>query len=302
MKKIFVLILVIATMVTYSQSSIVNPNANWSVAKTYPNGDIQNPNFIETTTLVYGFIGDTLIGDETWGKLYSTPDSNFVSYFTYLGNLKEENGIVLFMDTGYSIDTIYNFNLQIGDSVFYHFGFGTDYLQIENIDSIEISGEYYKRFHFEEPDYNPMHLSEMWIEGIGSIHGLLFPRYPKVFSDEIPDSLELTCYKIDNSIIWNNPFYDNCYVSIVLSSNEITEVQLKIFPNPVKNRLIIEVPITESDNYMISIFDLFGKTISKKTYNKTGIIEINLSSLKSGLYILQIEFDNKKLRQKFVKE
>ena len=304
MKKLLTIILTISTIIGFSQNPItfVDPNATWNVARTFPNANPQNPNFVETTTKVYGFIGDTLIGSETWEKFYSTPDSNFLSNFTYLGNLREENGTVIFMDTVYSIDTIYNFNLQTGDSVFYDFGFGTNYLQVETIDSIEINGEYHKRFHFEEPNYPPMFLSEIWIEGIGSIHGPLFPKYPGVFSDEIPDSLKLTCYKVDNSVIWSNPFYENCYVSIILSTSEIIESHLKIFPNPVKNELRIEIPKNESGNYVISIFDLFGKTISKKTYNKTEIIEINMTSLKNSFYILQIEFDNKIYRQKFVKE
>ena len=50
------------------------------------------------------------------------------------------------MDTTYSIDTIYNFNLQIGDSVLYDFGIENYYMKIENIDSIIINDEKFKIF------------------------------------------------------------------------------------------------------------------------------------------------------------
>lgn len=304
MKKLFTLLLIILTSIGFAQNSITfdDPDASWNVASTYPNANPQNPNFVETTTKVYGFMGDTLIGSELWTKIYFTPDSNFISDFTYLGNIKEDNGFVIFMDTLNSTDTIYNFNLQPGDSVAYDFGFGIDYLKVEIIDSIEINGEFYKRFHFEEPNYPPMFLTEVWIEGIGSVHGPLFPRYPGIFSNEIPDSAKLTCYKKDNSIIWNNPYYDNCFISIILSAIELNDENFKIFPSPVKEKLRIEIPNNETGNINISIFDLSGKLLIQKTFNQTGEIEINVTSFEKSFYLLQIEFGKKRYRQKFIKQ
>lgn len=287
-------------MIGSSQTSInfVDPDATWNVARTFPNANPQNPNFVETTTKVFGFIGDTLIGSETWLKFFSTPDSNFMTDFTYLGNLKEENGYVYFMDTLNSVDTIYNFNLQIGDSVLYEFGWGSNYLQIENIDSIEINAEFHKRFFIEEPNYPPMFMSEIWIEGIGSIHGPLFPKYPGVFSDEIPDSLNLSCYKIDNSIIWNNPYYENCYVNIILSSKEVELGQLKIFPNPAKNKIYIENPEgfkTES----ISIIDISGQKIKEFEMNEN---YIDISEISPGIYLFKLVHENGEVIKKIIIE
>ncbi|MDZ7777868.1 MAG: hypothetical protein U5L09_20765 [Bacteroidales bacterium] len=101
MKKQLIIFLTFSTMIGFSQNSInfVDPNATWNVASTYPNANPENPDFVETTTTVYGFIGDTLIGSELWLKFYSTLDSNFMNDFTYLGNFREENGFVFFMDT-----------------------------------------------------------------------------------------------------------------------------------------------------------------------------------------------------------
>ncbi|MFW5751965.1 MAG: T9SS type A sorting domain-containing protein [bacterium] len=304
MKILLIIILTISTIVGFSQNSInfVDPNATWSVASTYVNANPQNPNFVETTTTVYGFIGDTLIGSDSWLKFYSTRDSNFMDDFTYLGNFREENGFIFFMDTLNSIDTIYNFNLQIGDSISYFFDDESHNLKIENIDSIEIKGEFRKRFFIEEPPYPPMFMSEIWIEGIGSVHGPLFPKYPSVFSDEIPDSLNLTCYKVDNSIVWNNPFYNDCHVNIILSLSEFEKGEFKIFPNPVNDRLTVHIPCNEKGDYTISIIDLNGKILMKEIFTKNGEIEINTTSLKNNLYLLQIEVGNKTYRQKFIKE
>jgi hypothetical protein len=43
-------------------------------------------------------------------------------------------------------------------------------------------------------------MDEIWIEGIGSIHGPLSPHNPRKFSEEIPDSLMLTCTCVNNPI------------------------------------------------------------------------------------------------------
>lgn len=40
-----------------------NSDSKWNVAKTYPAANQQNPNFVATTTTVYGFQGDTLINN-----------------------------------------------------------------------------------------------------------------------------------------------------------------------------------------------------------------------------------------------
>ena len=76
MKKLFTLFLIISTHFVFGQTTIsfVDPNASWNVARTYPNANPQNPNFVETTTKVYGYIGDTLIGNDLWSKIHFTPD------------------------------------------------------------------------------------------------------------------------------------------------------------------------------------------------------------------------------------
>ena len=146
MRKSLILLLIISAK-CFGQSSIhfVDSAATWNVAKSYPAGNIQNPDFISTVTKIYGFKGDTLIGSELWNKMFCTTDSAFSLNLIYSGNLREENGIVLFMDTTDNIDTLYNFNLQLGDSVKYNFyGIGSYYIYISNIDSIIIDGNYYQ--------------------------------------------------------------------------------------------------------------------------------------------------------------
>ncbi len=304
MKKLLLLTFVISTMFAVSQTTtnFVDSKATWNVARTFPNATPEHPSFVETTTKVFGFVGDTTIEGNTWLKLCSTPDSNFTSDFTYLGSLREEGGYVYFIDTLSIMDTLYNFDLQVGDSVFYNFPWDSDYIKVEAIDSIEIEGEYRKRFFMEEPSYLPMYMREVWIEGIGSVHGPLYPKYPQNFLLEMPDSLNLTCYKVDNAIVWNSPFYDDCYINHVLSSNEIEKGKLKLYPNPVTDRLKIEMPRNKSVDCKVSIFDLVGKRQITHFFNRNESIEIDVSPLNKGFYLIEIVFENQKYRQRLVKE
>lgn len=306
MKNLITLLLIASTYFVFGQTTInfVDPDATWNVARTFPNGNPENPYFIETTTKIYGYQGDTLINNELWLKMYVTSDSSFSTDLIFLGLVKEQNGLVIFHDTTNSIDTIYNFNIQVGDSVSYNFyGVGIEYLKIVNIDSIVINNSFHKRFFIEESSFEPFHLEEYWIEGIGSVHGPLFPKYPVLFSQELPaDSLFTTCYKIENNIIWNNPNYDSCYVNIVMSNNELLDNSLRIFPNPVKNVLRIEIPTNEIGDYKITIVDLFGEIIMSRIYELRKTIEINTTSLKNTFYILQVEVNNKIYRRKFIKQ
>lgn len=306
MKQIITLLLTFSFLISFSQGTInfADPEATWNVAKTFPNGNPLDPWFIETTTTVYGFIGDTIIDNDLWLKLYQTSDSSFLNDLLFMGLVKEESGIVYFNDTLNNIDTLYNFNLKVGDSVLYNFyGMESEYLEIINIDSFEINNSFHKRYYIEESSLEPFYLEEFWIEGIGSIHGPLFAKYPVVFSNELnADSLFVTCYKSDNNIIWNNPNYDSCFVHIVMSINEEQNNQLILFPNPVNDILKIDIQENNYKTARISVYNILGSLKSEKTFDNLEPLEIDVTKLLSGIYIMRIEIDNKNYIREIIKE
>ena len=271
-----------------------NLNSKWNVAKTYPNGNMQNPNFVATTTKIYGFQGDTLLNSEQWFKMFATSDSLFLSNLTYLGLTRTSNNRILFIDTLNQVDTLYDFNLNIGDSVLFNlFGSAPEKIPIINIDSIQINGNFYKQFHFAEPTViNAFDLlNEVWIEGIGSIHGPIFPNHPVKFSTEISDSLLLICTRYNNQQFWQHPSYNSCYVNIVLGFDNLTQTNLNIFPNPVEDK--VKINLTKTDNYSINIFNVNGQKLIEDNIVSNSLT-IDLSELNDGIYFIII--DNKKQR------
>jgi hypothetical protein len=278
-----------------------NLDSKWNVAKTYPAANQQNPNFAATTTTVYGFQGDTLINSEQWLKLSSTSDSTFQNDLLYRGLLRAENSKVLYLDTLNLLDTLYDFSLNVGDSVLFDlYGMYPEWLQVINADSIQINGDYYRRLKFEEPSINAFDwLDEEWIEGIGSKHGPLFPAFPVKFSEEIPDSMLLTCSYSDNQQIWQHPSYQSCYVNIVLSVDQLKFFDFKIYPNPFADKIHIEN--IEFREYGITVLNSLGQTVRQTHINNNNTI-IDLADLKAGVYFLRIDEGEKAMTMKIIKK
>lgn len=277
-----------------------NIDSKWNVAKTYPAANQQNPNFVATTTTVYGFHGDTLINNEQWLKLYSTRDSTFQNDLLYRGLLRAENSKVLYLDTLNQLDTLYDFSLNVGDSVLFDlYGMYPEWLHVINIDSVQINGAYNRRLKFEEPSISAFDwLEEEWIEGIGSKHGPIFPAFPVKFSEEIPDSMLLTCTYSDNQQIWQHPSYQSCYVNIVLGVDQLKFYDFKIYPNPFVDKIHIEnIGLQE---YELIVLNSLGQTISQTQINSENSI-IDVADLKVGIYFLRIDNGVNPMTMKIIK-
>jgi hypothetical protein len=278
-----------------------NVNSKWYVAKTFPSANMQNPNFVATTTTVFGFHGDSLYNGETWYKLYSTQDSLFISSLIYQGLIRAENNRILFIDSLNQLDTLYNFNLVIGDSVLFNLdGQFPEKIPVIDIDSIQINGQFYRRFKFAEPLMNAFsELNEVWIEGIGSIHGPIFPNTPRQFAQEIPDSLILICTYSNSQQYWQHLSFNSCYLNIVLGSDRITETDLKIYPNPFQDN--VKIKLTRADNYEINIFNSSGQKLIQKIIT-SDILAIDLTTLIDGIYFITVDSNSSRWTSKLLKK
>jgi hypothetical protein len=279
-----------------------NPSSKWYVAKTFPSGNIQNPNFVATTTTVFGFQGDSLINGETWYKLYSTQDSLFISNLIYKGITRSENNRILFIDSLNQLDTLYDFNLNVGDSVLYNF-YGTmpEKIPVINIDSIQINGQFYRQFHFAEPIFPNAFdmLNELWIEGIGSIHGPLFPNFPFKFSTEFPDELHVTCTSFNNQQFWQNPIYNSCFINIVLSNDNKFKSDINSYPNPFSEHL--KINMVKIDNYAIKIFNTSGQKVYEESIT-SDFVNIDLTGISDGIYFMTVESKSERWTSKLVRK
>jgi hypothetical protein len=87
-----------------------------------------------------------------------------------------------------------------------------------------------------------------------------------------------------------------------LSTNEIdnSKTEILVFPNPTNNFITIHSKQNLTDNFEFKIVDLTGRIV--KNGNSKFNEQINIQSLTSGNYIIQIQTDsNQFFTQKLIK-
>lgn len=82
----------------------------------------------------------------------------------------------------------------------------------------------------------------------------------------------------------------------------IGDVKLNLYPNPVKDELALNV--NQGENIVsYSIFDITGKMVKEATFStKSNQQNVNLSELEKGIYLINIETDKQSFREKIIKE
>lgn len=84
--------------------------------------------------------------------------------------------------------------------------------------------------------------------------------------------------------------------------DELGELDITIYPNPVRSELIIDISGEEEGVFAtVSLFDQNGRLVLKKD-NLTSTSTLNLGNLIPGNYFMIIQSGNKATRWKIVKE
>jgi glucose/arabinose dehydrogenase len=78
--------------------------------------------------------------------------------------------------------------------------------------------------------------------------------------------------------------------------------ELLIYPNPVKNNLEIELPFQQEDKYVVSVFDINGRTVYSNKISAKSRISVPVSNLANGTYIVEVRNAKQILRRKFEKQ
>lgn len=85
-----------------------------------------------------------------------------------------------------------------------------------------------------------------------------------------------------------------------VSIQSIYKSSIKVFPNPVTDNLIIQVP-DENAKYSLQIINSSGEIISEQTMNNTSYKSISVQHLPSGFYFIQLKNDSEKYTMPFQK-
>ena len=81
-----------------------------------------------------------------------------------------------------------------------------------------------------------------------------------------------------------------------LSLNEnVHQSNIRIYPNPTKDKLIIDLSQLQETSTMLVLVDINGKVLQQHQYSNT-IEEIDLTSYSTGTYLLHISANNQLLQ------
>ena len=91
---------------------------------------------------------------------------------------------------------------------------------------------------------------------------------------------------------------------VSLSNMDFPSQSISFWPNPVKDRLnITSSEVNFSDKLTISLFDMLGREVIKKdNFGNNQNLNIDLSSLSKGLYILKLQDGQRSIQKRILKE
>lgn len=158
-------------------------------------------------------------------------------------------------------------------------------------------------------------ISGDFILGIGySFEFLLQPQnYINDESNCQPDEAEYALSELNNGSLLDSSVYEGSdgndylqweyapgflshFTNVLLSTPENSLADLKVFPNPVEDKLIIQSSLSGFDS--ISISDINGRIVSK---NLSVSNEVDVSNLKSGMYFITLISSEGNITKKFIK-
>jgi hypothetical protein len=220
--------------------------------------------------------GDTIIDDVTY-KMHWTQSEGYPAYVN--GMLREDTENQRVYGTyGSGEYLLYDFTLEVGEEAEVY-GLGIMHtIVVSELGTVMVAGEARKKITFTEVQG----LGGYWIEGIGSVHGIMDAALGYVL-DFLP---VVTCFYQGNDLAWSNPESTDIDCALFLTTEEYEMQYAAIFPNPAQDVVRFGFP-TSSNNqvYQVALFDSAGRRAITQTSVQN---QIDLQGISPGLYMIQI--------------
>jgi len=248
----------------------------------------------------YKISGDTVINSITYHKLVQS--QMFYQYFCiemfynlgYKGAFRNEveEKKVWYVPPGEESEVLlYDFSLQLGDTLPASYIIPEQMYYVEGIDSVEIGDSYRKKYVIKSIDQ--FELPKSIIEGIGGDH--FFEEITMWFNGE--SGYFFNCVNIGDSLGY--PAGGSCDEIIVSSKDVIYDSDFHIFPNPSTGKFWIKHSSNNQEFISIEIFNSYGEKL--KQFEATQLLSpIDLYSSPKGIYMIMIKFESGTFTQKII--
>ncbi|PLX03060.1 MAG: hypothetical protein C0595_08420 [Marinilabiliales bacterium] len=245
---------------------------------------------VEKQDFVYYINGDSTVDGITYKKVYKhgllshqwfdsppVPDycetTSTFNIFDCL--LRQEEYKIYIRKWGDPETLLYDFDLNVGDTLPITYIQWNEDIVVLSIDSISVGDSYRKIFNLSDQS------SPQLIEGIGHDGGFLEPFPPILECGHF-----LLCYALNGTTYYPN-YNDPCDLTVSIKPSVKTS-SIKAYPNPAKNTVTIQFDKPEIIKSAIAI-NINGQSfdLNFKQKNENSII-VDLSQLSKGLYMIQL--------------
>ncbi len=89
-------------------------------------------------------------------------------------------------------------------------------------------------------------------------------------------------------MLWTKNFFDDIVTDCAVSNEDLDQLQIDVFPNPASDYARISLPGGGMGSFKINLVDLNGHLSMQRESSHQESLELDLSEVNSGLYVLEI--------------
>lgn len=271
MKKLLIIITMLFTLSAKAQT-LVDTNKIWNV--------VVYLGFSGYYNHTYKFIGDTTIGINQYKKLYETLDTTLINW-TCIGAMRDSLQRIFFHD--FSNEYLYyDFSLNANDSFNTSISGCVVQMFVDSVDTVTLLNGELRRQLFLIGNFG---VAERWIEGIGSLYGLMHVGNYLCTTDTDP---LLNCFTENDTLKYKNTAFNSCYYTTVGIEEIKQNNSWSLYPNPFRDFSTLDFHNFNLENKTLKIFDAQGR-LTKIIYNiKSGQVKIDRGELQNGFYFFEL--------------
>jgi len=256
---------------------------------------------IEDQEFVYYINGDSVVDNITYKKLFKhgrldqswmgpEPHEGCNDHYTFdaFHTLVRQEGKKIYIKETGDVDTLlYDFNLNIGDTIPVTWNQPFNNIVVVGIDSLLVGSSSRKVFRLDEAINNSL------TEGVGTNNGFLEP----VVTD-LECGYWLNCYALNDTTYYPEQGAP-CDLTVNVPRNPEGKM-VKIYPNPAYEYIYIKpVNFTLQEKAQIDIYNINGKMVYSGVFN-IDKRRINVNQWPNGMFIFKIVANGFETNGKFI--
>jgi hypothetical protein len=239
--------------------------------------------------------GTQVINGITCTVITEAPGYNSCAPFTV--HYIYESGNVVYVYNSYDslFYKLYDFNLVPGDTFSLNYSnWGPTVIRIDSVSTINILGQQRIIQYVSDSTYGQMPLDFYgpFIEGIGSAN-FLFPQIGVCD----PHAGGLRCYADPVIGLYQTGSTPSCDTSLLTAIAEAHMEFLSIIPNPAADHFNIEIETASPG--LLTLCNIAGVELRKIPFSSRSVI-VECVGMPSGVYLLNIEFENYRTQRKLI--